>query len=435
MVMGNSMKLYTHQVQALEWLKSLPKALLALDAGLGKTCIASLDLSPPALVVCPASLKLNWQKELTMWRPELRVHVVRSSKDKITDADVTIVNYDILSKLDLPAYSTLIVDESHSIKNYKAKRTKLVCKLIKSIPKVRLLSGTPVINRPIELWTSVYSIGATKLGYIEFARRYCAAWQTPWGSFDVSGSSHQEELVKLLKPFMLRMTKNTCLDLPEKAYRIIELDLPVDKRESQFTLDQIKKPDSIPFEAISDIRKLNADRKLDLCLSYIKDLLESVPKVVVFAHHTHIIAALEDSLKAYSPVVVMGSTKNEDRQKAVDTFQTDLKCRVFIGNIAAAGVGITLTASSHVVMCEQPWSPALLHQAADRTYRIGQRNSVTVDLLTIRDSIDSIILHKILTKEQVIDSIITESKSRTVSTILNEIADIIEQSHHEASTP
>ena len=432
------MNLYPHQVQAVQWLSQRPKAILALDMGLGKTGVSSLDLSVPALVVCPASLKLNWQAELKMWRPELSVQVVRSPKDPIKGLDVTIVNYDILGKLDLPRPVTLIVDEAHYIKNYKAKRTKLLMSLIKTTTNVSLLTGTPIVNRPIELWTLLYSIGATKLGYFEFGMRFCAGWKTPWDTYDFSGSSRKAELIKVLEPFMLRMTKAECIDLPSKSYRVIALDLPVDKREKQFSQDQIDKPDSIPFEAISDIRRLNAERKLDQSISYIKDCLEQVDKVVVFAHHTHIIDGLVDAFKDCAPVMVTGAVKNEDRHAAVQTFQNDPKCRVFVGNIKAAGVGLTLTAASHVIFVEAPWSPSDLQQAADRCHRIGQQNNVTIDLLTITGSIDEIILHKILTKMDVIDSVIKEStdmNEKLIAAKLRELAELFDLVDQEAAAP
>lgn len=424
------LNLYPHQVKAIQWLRQRPKAILALDMGLGKTCVSALDLVKPALVVCPASLKLNWQRELGMWRPELTVQVIRSPKDQSNGSDVTIVNYDILKKVELPKVNTLIVDEAHYAKNYKAQRTKVLMQLIKATPNVRLLTGTPIVNRPIELWTLLYSIGATKLGYFEFGMRYCAGWRTPWDTYDFTGSSRSAELISLLKPYMLRMTKAECLkDLPAKTYRIIELDLPVDKREKTFDRSQIDKPDSVPFEAISDILKLNAERKLPDAITYIKDVLENVDKVVVFAHHIHIIDQLMDALVDFKPVKVTGSVKNEDRQIAVDTFQSDPKCRVFIGNIKAAGVGLTLTAASHVIFVEASWSPADIQQAADRCHRIGQGDNVTVDLLTISGSIDSLVLHLVLTKMDVIDRIIKESKMNhtLIAQKLRELAELFDE--------
>jgi SWI/SNF-related matrix-associated actin-dependent regulator 1 of chromatin subfamily A len=323
----------------------------------------------------------------------------------------------------------LIVDEAYYAKNYKAKRTKVLMQLIKATSNVSLLTGTPIVNRPVELWTLLYSIGATKLGYFEFGMKYCAGWRTPWNTYDFTGSSRSAELAALLKPFMLRMTKAECLkDLPSKTYRVIELDLPVDKREKAFDQRQIDKPDSIPFEAISDILKLNAERKLPDAITYIKDCLEQTDKVVVFAHHIHIIDGLMDGLKEFNPVKVTGSVKNEDRQTAVDTFQADSKCRVFVGNIKAAGVGLTLTAASHVIFVEASWSPADIQQAADRCHRIGQKDNVTVDLLTISESIDSLVLHSVLTKMGVIDRIIKESTmdQSLIAQKFRELADLFD---------
>jgi len=174
---------------------------------------------------------------------------------------------------------------------------------------------------------------------------------------------------------------------------------------------------------------MNAERKLPDAITYIKDCLEQTDKVVVFAHHIHIIDGLMDGLEEFNPVKVTGSVKNEDRQTAVDTFQTDKACRVFVGNIKAAGVGLTLTAASHVIFVEASWSPADIQQAADRCHRIGQKDTVTVDLLTISESIDSLVLHSVLTKMDVIDRIIKESTmdQSLIAQKLRELADLFDQ--------
>ena len=401
-------KLRTYQSHAVTWLSTRPKAFLALEQGLGKTAIAATEIGPgKTLVVCPATLKLNWLVELKTWRPDLKVQVIYKASTAVDpDVDVWIVNYDIMGKVNFPKLSTLIADESHYLKSPSAQRTKNVVKLIKATPKVRLLSGTPVVNRPVELFSSLKAIDALKLDYISYARRYCAGWQTPWGSFDASGASHLEELYEKLSPFMLRMTKEEVLkELPAKAYRVIELDLPVSAEEKKLVKSQIALPKfSVPFEAISDILKLNAQRKLPLAIEHIENVLRSEQKVVVFAWHTDIIAQLAEALKDYGVVTLTGSTPNAKRQESVLAFQRSDKDspRVFIGNIKAAGVGITLTASAYVVFVESTWTPADLHQAADRTHRIGQKRSVQVDILTISKSIDAIQLHKILDKTAVI---------------------------------
>jgi SWI/SNF-related matrix-associated actin-dependent regulator 1 of chromatin subfamily A len=365
----------------------------------------------PALVVCPTTLKINWSRELQMWRPGSTFQIVDGSTKVIdSNADLTIINYDILHKFILPTtYQTLVIDECHYAKSATAKRTKACVKLIRSTPRVRLLSGTPVVNRPIELFALLKAIGGTKLDYINFGRRYCSGWTTPWGSFDVSGASRLEELYEKLSNYMLRVTKETALpELPSKTYRIVELDLPISAQEKKLLRNDIDRPvHAIPFQAIADIQKLNAQRKLPLAVEHIKNILEHEENVVIFGWHTEIITALADALKDYGVRIITGATLKDKRQSAVDDFQNK-KVRVFIGNIKAAGVGITLTAASYVVFVETTWTPADLHQAADRCHRIGQKEHVQVDVLTISKSIDSMQLHSILNKTDIINQLVKE---------------------------
>jgi superfamily II DNA or RNA helicase len=196
--------------------------------------------------------------------------------------------------------------------------------------------------------------------------------------------------------------------LPPKTYRIVELDLPITAQEKKLLRSDIDRPvHEIPFQAIADIQKLNAQRKLPLAIEHIKNVLEHVQNVVIFGWHTEIINTLADSLHDYGVRVITGSTPKDARQNAVDDFQNK-KARVFIGNIKAAGVGITLTAASYVVFVETTWTPADLHQASDRCHRIGQKEHVQVDVLTISKSIDSMQLHSILDKTDIINQLVKE---------------------------
>ena len=426
------MQLYRYQREAVSWLSTKPKAFLALDQGLGKTAVSAVDAIAPVYVICPATLKINWAREFAIWRPDLKVKVISNSKDKAdSNCDVNIINYDIVSKITAPPYRTLICDESHYLKTGTAKRTKYCVGLIKRAERVRLLSGTPVVNRPIELYPTLKAIGGTKLDYINFGRRYCSGWQTPWGSFDVSGSSNLDELYDKLSNCLYRVTKASALpELPSKTYRVIEFDCALSVKEKALLKSAISKPDfSVPFQAIPDILKLNAQKKLPLVIEHIKTVLQHEKKVVVFGWHTDIINALEDSLREYGTVKIIGGVSQNARQKAVDEFQSG-DARVFLGNIRAAGVGLTLTASNYVIFAETTWTPAELHQAADRCHRIGQKNHVQVDILTIEKSIDSIQLHLILGKTEVIENIIKENhmenseiKSR-LAVIAKEIAQL-----------
>jgi SWI/SNF-related matrix-associated actin-dependent regulator 1 of chromatin subfamily A len=415
------------QAFALRWLQPRAKVFLALEQGLGKTVISALDLTPPALVVCTASMKFKWQHELNKWRPELTTSVVRSAKKPFTPADVVITNYESMYWLqfdqvegkrkrtvhhvDFGHLETLIVDESHYCKSYDAVRTAVVSRKIRTTEKVRLLSGTPVVSRPIELWPLLYAIGATKLGYMEFGKLYCKGWKTPWGNWDFSRSSNEAELVEILEPVMLRMTKeNVMPELPPKTYSVVELDLPVDKREKRFDIDDIEKnPEPVAFEAMPDILHMNAHRKLPLAIQHIKDRLEVMDKIVVFAHHRDIVDELLSGLAEFNPVRVVGGDSAQARYNAEKTFQEDPKCRVFVGNLVAAGEGLTLTAANWVVFVESSWTPKGIHQPADRCHRIGQVNPVTAEILTIHQSIDARMLHSVLKKMDIIGLIIKET--------------------------
>jgi len=406
------MSLLPFQSRAVSWLSKRSAAFLALEQGLGKTVVSAVDLVAPAVIVCPATMKWTWHTELSVWRPELSVQVIGKAKDAINaNADVWIVNYDILDRVDLPKAHTLIADESHYAKSHKAKRTKHLIALIKQSERIRLLSGTPIVNRPIELWPLLKAVGATKLGYHEFGLRYCAGWKTPWDTWDFSGASRLDELRGLLEPVMLRLTKEQVLpELPERSFKVIELDLPVDNREKQFDIAAIDKhPNPVAFEALPDILHMNAHRKLPLAVQYIQDVLVTTEKVVVFAHHRDIIDLLCDGLAEHMPVRVTGSDSAESRHASVNQFQTNPECRVFVGNIKAAGIGLTLTAASRVIFVEASWTPADLLQCADRCHRIGQKNPVLAEILTIHQSIDAHMLHSALRKMDIINSIIKES--------------------------
>ena len=419
------MKLYSFQQRALAWLKTRDKAFLALDQGLGKTCVSLNDAMGKVLVVCPASLKLNWAKEVKLWRPELTSHVIRKVADDIdTTADVIIVNYDILHKVvsRLPKPDTLILDECHYCKTPTTTRTKTSIALIKKVKRVRLLSGTPVLNRPIEIFPLVKAIDAVKMDWKTFAYRYCAAWNTPWGTFDTSGYSNLEELYEKLSNVMFRLKKETALpELPRKTYRVVELDVDLDVREKKLLKTDIEKSDHVvSFEAISDILKLNAQRKLPMAIQFIKDALYTEEKIVIFAWHTQIIQELTEALKEYDPQVITGSTSLTKRDEAVVNFQSG-SSRVFIGNIKAAGTGLTLTAASRVVFVETTWSPGDIEQAADRCHRIGQTEHVQVDILVAHKSIDAQQLHTVIDKMNVISKLVQENEMNKLEQLLDNI--------------
>lgn len=393
--------------------------------GLGKTVVACLDLVPPAVVVCTAAMKYTWLEELNLWRPSLKVQVIDSPWTKIDKAaDVHVINYDIAGKVKLPWPETLVVDEAQKIKTPTAKRTKVVLGMAGAAERVRFLSGTPMLSRPVELFPILSALGVVSPNWDRYTRRYCAAWETPWGSRDVSGASNLDELAEIVAPVMLRLTKKQVApQLPDKAYRIVALSGDVTSREVEFldyldhNLELPKNP--VAFQAISDIRRVHAERKLPQAIDYIKDLLDQSDKdfkLVVFAHHRASVEGLSAALKDYGVVTVMGGMSAQSIQDCVKAFQNSSKVRVFVGNLQAAGEGLTLTAAHHVVIVEPSWVPGEIHQAADRCHRLTTKFPVTVDLLTVQGSIDARMLLRVLEKTETIDQVIKETKMAKATT-------------------
>ena len=435
------MKLFNYQQEfvehALMFYQNNDFLWLADEQGLGKTAQALSIIAPlkyvnyeiqKILIICPASLKINWQREVKMWTG----HTAQILKvgEKIS-ANIVIVNYDICGKPKLLGElmsfkpDLLILDEAHYLKSPTTQRTKAVlgsgrqAGIASTALKILALSGTPMPNKPIELYPMLKQCcpqAIPGMGYYEFAQKYCKAWNAPWG-FDVSGADNLEELSKAIEPYMVRRLKADVLqDLPPKIYKVVVLDpdatmkkaVKLEKEFDRASIDPRK--GIINVEGLATVRRMMGEAKVKKAVAYIEDLLQDVKKIVVFAHHADVIKMLKEGLKDYEPVVLTGSSTQTARQDAVDTFQDTEICRVFIGNIQAAGVGITLTAASHVVFVEPSWVPAELDQAADRCHRIGQKDNVTVEFLVVEGSLDEYILSKILDKKNVIDQVITPSK-------------------------
>jgi hypothetical protein len=408
-----------------------------------------VNASPDAkriLVICPASLRLNWRRELTKWLVHsYTIGVV--DKNDYPDTDIIIVNYDVIDrhkeKLDAVNWDIMIVDEVHYLKNPKAKRTKQVFGSSKRgddiapIPAKRrvFLTGTPILNRPVELFPIIHALDAERWpSFFSYGVRYCAGYQDRFG-WDFSGASNLEELQdRLRSTIMIRRLKMDVLtELPPKRRQIIEFEPTpsirklVNKESAvwesnadvieslRLAVELSKVSDDIEdyknavaslregmtshFTEMAALRREIAVAKVPFVVEHVRNASE---KVVIFAHHKDVIRALQDELGSEA-VHLMGDTKMEDRQKAVDAFQNDDSVRYFIGSIKAAGVGLTLTASSHVVFAELDWVPGNLSQAEDRLHRIGQLNSVLVQHLVLQESLDATMAQTIIDKQEVID--------------------------------
>ena len=448
------------QKAGIEFISKRNNVLLADEMGLGKTIIALgyINLNPNLkhiLIICPASLKLNWKREAEKWLiNKLSIDVVNSIETKLDSSNIVIINYDILKKfhkeLRKIEWDLLVCDEVHKIKSWKALRTKEVIGG-KGIPPLKakkklFLTGTPILNHPIEIWTSVHFLAPKEFdNFWHFTRQYCNAQQTKYG-MDLSGTNNLEELNERLRAsVMLRRLKADVLpELPPKRRQIIELNMngfsslikkeqeiweretnKVEKlrkeleklqaeKENELYKEQVKKLRNAKFAAfteISRIRHETAVAKVPLVIEFIEDLFEEDEnkKLVVFAHHHDVINLISERFKDCC-VVLTGETSIQNRQEAVDRFQNDLKAKLFVGSITAAGVGITLTASSHVIFAELDWVPANIFQCEDRCHRIGTVESVLIQHLVFDGSIDANIAKKLLVKQEMIEKALGDVK-------------------------
>ncbi|MBU2177526.1 MAG: DEAD/DEAH box helicase, partial [Gammaproteobacteria bacterium] len=417
--------------------------LFADEMGLGKTIQAIgfinwLRRKCRVLVVCPASLKLNWQVEMRKWL--LMPHttgVCEGRTGALPDSDIVIINPDILAgrleQLSARQWDVIIADECHYFKGNKTKRTKGFLAL--KAPYRLALTGTPILNRPIEIQTVLQWLAPQTWGNRwKFAERYCNLTQGRFG-VDMSGSSNLPELnVKLRSTVMVRRLKKDVLtELPPKFRQVIELpadgveDVVAEEWKAYRNMEQVtaalrvalqiakasehdseyhaavaalREGQSSAFQEMARMRVEVATKKIPYVIPHVQECA-SQGKVVVFAHH-HIML---DAIKAEfaNAAMITGKTANDQRQAEVVRFQTDIACPLFIGGIKAAGVGITLTASSHVIFAELDWTPAWMSQCEDRTHRIGQKNNVLVQHLVLQGSLDAVMAKRIIEKQAIID--------------------------------
>ncbi len=430
--------------------------LLADEMGLGKTveAIGIINSRPEIqriLIICPAGLKLNWQRELARWLVRPMTVGIASGREWPSDAQIIIINYDILDNheavIRANEWDLLIADEVHYLKNPRAQRTRAVFghqdrkdekETITPIPaKLRLfLTGTPIVNRPIELWPIVHGLQPTEFSsFWKFAIRYCGATRGRWG-WEMGGASHLDELHERLRGLcMVRRRKADVLkELPPKRRQVVVLpanggsgavqreNLAFAAHEESLTrlresvekaraaggdeyraaVGALRERAQAAFAEIARMRHETALAKVPAVIEHVHNALDGGGKVVLFAHHHDVIARFAEAFPGAA--IVTGEIAQADRQAAVDRFQNDESCRVFIGSITAAGVGITLTAAAHVVFAELDWVPGNITQAEDRTHRIGQTNSVLVQHLVLDGSLDARIAHTLVAKQAVLDT-------------------------------
>lgn len=445
---------YGYQVAGVAYAAEREATFIADEMGLGKTiqAIGLINFDPTlcrVLIVCPAFLKINWERELRSWLTRPMTIGIATGKSW-PQTDIVIINYEVLSKrpeIHAEEWDLAVLDESHYIKNDSAARTKQVVghkpKRGAETPAIRArkrlaMTGTPILNRPVELFTTLNWLDRRTWGsFWGFAKTYCAAHHDGYG-WNFSGASNLEQLQEKLRTSVMvrRLKADVLTELPPKRRQIVELQPKMssgqrkeqeellnelqarqesaralvelaeaagDEDAYQAAVERLTDEAQIAFEDMSRVRKELGLLKVTDCAEFIVGALESSPKIVVFAHHREVIASLQAALQTYNPVVVTGETPMEKRQEAVDRFQTDPSCRVFVGNIKAAGVGITLTAASHVVFVELDFVPGWISQAEDRCHRIGQTDSVLVQHLVVDETVDAWLAKMLVAKQNVAD--------------------------------
>ncbi len=426
-----------HQKVAIEKLLANDKFILADDMGLGKTTaavIASMESgAKKVLIVCPASLKINWQREIGNYSDK-RVLIVEGRKWGST-FDYYIINYDIIKNYhttenneDSDDYKLLvnakfdlaIVDEAHYISNTTANRTKLLNDVLDQIPKVWLLTGTPMTSRPINYFNLLKIVDSPlTLNWQSYVRRYCAGYQFKVGArrvWNTSGASNLDELRERTKNLVLRRMKTDILDLPEKIITPVFVELTskmYDEELEEFTrITNDKKNDetiTVTINRLMKIRQLIAYEKIPYTCELIDKFVEQGKKVIVLTNFTMSLDMLHEKYKKIS-VTLDGRMSKERKQENVDRFQNEDKIKVFIGNIKAAGVGITLTAAEVVIMNDLSFVPADHAQGEDRAYRYGQKNTVLVYYPVFENTVEKIIYNILQKKKGIIDQVMGDGE-------------------------
>lgn len=424
-----------HQKIAIEKLLANDKYILADDMGLGKTtsaAIASLESgAKKILIVCPASLKINWEREIKNYSDE-RVLIVEGGKWGST-FKFYIINYDIiknyhaidnenpeLNLIENEKFDLAIVDEAHMVSNTTANRTKLLNDILSKIPKVWLLTGTPMTSRPINYFNLLNIVDSPlTLNWQSYVKRYCKGFQfTVNGKkiWNTSGASHLDELRERTKNLVLRRMKTDILDLPEKFISPVFLELKStyyeEELEDFMRISNEKKDNeniSVTINRLMKIRQVISFEKINYTCELIDKALEQDKKVIVFTNFTMTLDMLHEKYKKNS-VILDGRMSKEKRQDSVDKFQNEDKIKIFISNIVAGGVGITLTAAEVVIMNDLAFVPALHSQAEDRAYRYGQKKGVMVYYPIFDNTIERIIYNMLNKKKNIIDQVMGDGE-------------------------
>lgn len=394
----------------------LPAVMCADEPGLGKTIqgigVANYCGHERILVVGPASLRLNWLRELMTWHVYNQgIRVISSGKDEPVEGKSHIVSYELAHRVQGIRHDLVIVDEAHKLGNPQTRRTRITIGsrrnnrgLVHKTPAV-FLGGTPFPNGKPHQGYPVLSQCVPQvvdsMNSFQFMEQFCTYIVDDDGEYYVTGSKNEQELYVRLRGsgFMLRRLKRDVLkDLPPIWYKLVVLPstgatAQVVDKERPFIEREIRPLGILPGEASPELRREMGEAMLPQCVEYTRNLLDSgVEKVLVGVYHKSVAAMAKEGLQAYCPLVVTGDTPMHKRQGIVDQFQERSENRVFIGNMEAAGVGYTLTRARDAILYEPSYVPGDNSQFIERTHRVGQKYNVTAHLMVAENSMGARIL-------------------------------------------
>lgn len=423
----------THQKEAIQKLVENKKFILADDMGLGKTTstiIAALETgAKKVLIICPATLKINWQREIENYSK--RSIYIAEGKNFSTEHDFVIINYDILknfhdtkkkddSKILGASFDLVVIDEAHYIKNAQAQRTKLINDIVKKVDRLWLLTGTPMTSRPIDYY-NLLSLADSPVAknWMAYVIRYCSGYQFKVGPrkvWNVMGASNLDELRERTSSTILRRLKEDVLDLPDKIISPVYLSLKSKDYEElmgEYYNWYEKNPDeskslTVQFSKLTKVRQVIANEKIAQTIELAENILEQGKKVIIFCNFTD---SLNQIMQHFGKIAVKvdGTMSKPERQLSVDQFQENDKIKVFVGNIIAAGVGLTLTSAEAVIMNDLSFVPAHHSQAEDRAFRIGQKKNVSVYYPIYENTIEAVIYDILNAKKQVIATVMGDN--------------------------
>lgn len=453
---------YDHQIDGFNFGLQYDRWLLGDEMGLGKTKQV-IDIAVAkklqkgykhCLIICGVNgLKWNWQNEVGIHSDEQayilgqRVQrdkiVIGSNSDKYTDvmklstnsAYFIITNIETLRNDDITAelqklcksgeIGMIAFDECHKAKNAQSQQGKGILKL--SAETMIAMTGTPLMNQPLDLYIILKWLGYEKHAFYSFKNHYCV--MGGYGGYEVVGYKNLEELQEQLQDIMLRRKKEEVLDLPEKTY--IDEYVDMTPKQTQIykevtadikaSIDQIKMANN-PLAELIRMRQatgytgilssqIKESAKLDRLEELVEEAVQNGKKVVIFSNWTQMTDAIHDRIlnMGYAPLVITGETKDEDRQNIVNMFQTRDNNPVIIGTTGAMGTGLTLTAGTVEIFVDEPWNMALKEQAVDRCHRIGQKSNLTIYTLMCRNTIDERI-HELVEKKGAIADALVDGK-------------------------